>query len=385
MTKHVFDAAFTPTSRTITPEGFLRVKGIAARTGVYQYLSTELDLPGPQRMVNVYRPPESVFDPESLASYTDKCVTNNHPSDLISSETFRDHSVGHVQYGRKADDGQVEVAMIIKDQSAINDVQSGKAELSPGYLAEYTPSIGIAPDGTPHEFIQTGIVINHVAIVDAARAGKIARIFDRKPKGAHMTRKVVLDSKSNLAVTLDDDAAGVVESAIRTKDAALSDAAEAIKSLNVKLAARDAEVDKLEEEKEELKKETSDSAIASRISAVVATTAAAGKIVKGFDAKGSTSLIDIKRACMAAKFPTRDWAAKDERYVEAAFDAESDKDEDDEDDKKDGMTKDAMATLAGLGKDSAKLMDAAPHGTKTSDSSAAYNKFLHPHKHQGAK
>lgn len=389
MTKLAFDAAFTPTSRTITPEGFLCVKGIAARTGVYEYTSDELGLEGPRRIVNVYRSPEAVFNADSLASYADKDVTNNHPDDLISSRTYKDHSVGHVQYGKQADSRHVEVAMIIKDQAAIDDVQSGKAELSPGYLAEYTPQQGVDPEtGTPYEFVQSDIVINHVAIVEAARAGKQARIFDRKPKGANMTRKVVLDSKSNLAVTLDDDAASVVESAIRTKDAALADAAEALKVASNKLAAKDAETDRLKEDNEKLKAETSDSAIASRVAAISATTTAASKIVKGFDAKGSTNIDEIKRACMQARFPTRDWASKSASYVEAAFDAESEKDEkdDDGDKKEDGMTKDAQATLDGLGADMTNAASTTvSQGKKTSDSNPAYNAFLHPGAQQGAK
>jgi len=147
MTKIALDAAFTPTSRTLTPEGYLCVKGIAARTGVYQYLSTELGLPGPVREVNVYRPPSEVFSPESLASYPDSDVTNDHPEDLVSAITYRDHSVGHVR-GAMQDGEDVVVDMIIKDQSAIDDIQSGKSELSPGYLAEYVPVNGYAPDGT---------------------------------------------------------------------------------------------------------------------------------------------------------------------------------------------------------------------------------------------
>lgn len=373
MTKLALDAAFTPTSRTMTPEGYLCVKGIAARTGVYQYLSSELDLEGPERMVGVYRSPESVFSPDSMATYADKDVTNDHPSDLVNSETFRSHSVGHVRSA--AQDGEnIVVDMIIKDQSAIDDINAGKAELSPGYLAEYVPVNGVDPYGTPYEFEQRDIVINHVAVVEAARAGKQARIFDQKPKGATMTRKVVLDSKRNLSVTLDDDIAGVVESAISTKDAEVNDVLGKLAAANQTIASKDAESDKLREENEELKKETSDSAIASRIAAVVKTTDAARKIVKGFDAKGSTSLLEIKRACMLAKFPTRDWAAKSESYVEAAFDAEAEKettDSDDEDGDK-GMTKDAKATLDGIARDAAAFKDARGKMAGTT----AYNDFL---------
>lgn len=372
MSKIAFDASFKPTSRVMTPEGYLCVKGIAARTGVYQYLSTELGLEGPARMVGVYRSPESVFAPESLATYPDSDVTNDHPSDLVNSSTYRDHSVGHVR-GVERDGNNIVVDMIIKDQGAIDDINAGKAELSPGYLAEYVPSKGVDPvSGDPYEFEQQDIVINHVAVVEAARAGKDARIFDHKPKGVPMPRKVVLDSKRNLSVTLDEDTAGIVESVISTFTDDISKLQQAVKDEQAKFATRDAEADKLEEENEELKKETSDSAISARLALIVSTTDAAKKIVKGFDAKGCLNVLEIKRAAMLAKFPTRDWASKSGAYVEAAFDAESEKketdDSDDEDD--DGMTKDARATLDGLARDAKVSRDArnGMAGTKAYDS-----------------
>ncbi|SQF90302.1 Uncharacterized protein conserved in bacteria [Pseudomonas fluorescens] len=105
------------------------MKGIAARTGVYQYLSSELDLDGPERIVNVYRSPEEVFKPESMATYADKDVTNDHPDDLVDSTTFKEVSSGHVR-GAAQQGENVEVDLIIKDQSAIDDIDSGKAELS---------------------------------------------------------------------------------------------------------------------------------------------------------------------------------------------------------------------------------------------------------------
>lgn len=182
MNKMTIDAAFAPTSRTRTPEGYLCVKGVAARTGVYQYVSTELDLPGPARIVNVYKPAEELFSPESMATYVDKDVTNDHPDDLVDSTTFKDVSVGHVR-GVEREGDHLIVDMIIKDQSAIDDIESGKAELSPGYTAEYVEEAGTAPDGKAYEYTQRTIKNNHMAVVDAARAGKVARIFDHKPKG----------------------------------------------------------------------------------------------------------------------------------------------------------------------------------------------------------
>ncbi|MDH0758022.1 DUF2213 domain-containing protein [Pseudomonas juntendi] len=363
MKKMTLDEAFKPTSRTRTPEGYLCVKGIAARTGVYQYVSTELDLPGPARIVNVYRPPEEVFAPESMASYIDKDVTNDHPSDLVNSTTFREVSVGHVR-GVERDGDNLVVDMIIKDQSAIDDIESGKAELSPGYTAEYVEQPGQAPDGTPYELVQRDIKINHNAVVDAARAGKVARIFDHKPKGipTMATRKVFLDSKKSRSVILDEETATVVEDAVSGLMKTLDEA-------NERADKAEAAKDEAEEKAEEAKKSTSDAAIGERVKLTLDTIASASKIVKNFDAKGLVSPLEIKRAALVQLKPTRDWAGKSEAYITAAFDsAEEDaKETTDEDDDESQATKDS---LAGLAKDIKNRPKA------TTDGSDAYNKFL---------
>lgn len=367
MKRFTQDETFKPTSRTLTPEGFLCVKGVAARTGVYQYLSSELDLDGPERMVSVYRSPDEVFDPESLASYIDKDVTNDHPEELVDSSTFKEVSVGHIR-GVERDGDNVVVDMIIKDQSAIDDIQSGKAELSPGYLAEYVAEEGIAPDGTPYQFKQAGIRINHNAVVEAARGGKVARIFDHKPKGKLQMaqRKVFLDSKKSRSIILDEEAATVVEDAVTAlqkfadEESERADKAEATK-------------DEFEEKLEEVKKETSDAAIGVRVKATLDTIAVARKIVKSFDAKGIVSPLEIKRAAMAQLKPTRDWAGKSDAYITAAFDAAADEaeekkteDEDDDEDKS-KETNDSWKRFA---------KDAAGKDRYTTDGSKAYDEFL---------
>lgn len=373
MTKITLDASFQPTSRTTTPEGYLCVKGIAAKTGVYQYLASELGLDGPERMVGVYRPPEQVFSEQSMSTYSDKDVTNDHPSDLVNSSTFKEHSVGHVR-GVERDGENIVVDMIIKDQEAIDDINSGKSELSPGYLAEYVKKSGVDPvSGESYEFEQHDIVINHVAVVEAARAGKEARIFDSKPKGVTTMaqRKVVLDSKRKLSVTLDEDAAVIVEEAISV----LNDVAEeAEKRADEAEAKADDLAEKLtaaSEEGEKMKEATSDSALAAKLSGLLATIDSAKKIMPSFDAKGVVSQLEIKRAVMAAKKPGRAWADKSAAYVEAAFDAEADMaEEEDKDDKK--KVDDARADLIALTDNATAFRDAR----QTLDGTKAYNSFL---------
>lgn len=360
------DVSFKPTSRVVTPEGYLCVKGIAARTGVYEYLSSELELDGPERIVKVYRSPEAVFSPDSMSGYLDKDVTNDHPDDLVTSETFKEHSVGHVRAAEQ-DGENVIVDLIIKDQEAIDAIESGKAELSPGYMAEYVPSKGVSPAGEPYEFEQRDIVINHVALVDAARAGKVARIFDSKPKGEPMAqRKVFLDAKKTRSVTLDEDAAAVVEECVTALESVTEEA-------QARADAAEAKADDLAEKVEALQTLSSDSAISEKVKAVFTVLDQAKKIAPTFDAKGSTDVLAIKRDALAVKYPTRDWAGKSEGYIAAAFDAASEEAAEEEDDDK-KKTDDARKSLMKFADDFRAI------GTRdaraTSDGRAKYNDFL---------
>ena len=66
---------------TKTPEGFLICHDVPiARIGQQEYFAGELGLDGgPDRLVQVQRRPEDVFDPAAVASFEGKDVTQNHP------------------------------------------------------------------------------------------------------------------------------------------------------------------------------------------------------------------------------------------------------------------------------------------------------------------
>ena len=57
-------------SRTVTPEGFVVVRGAIARTGVQIYRAVELGLDGdPMRVIRLHRPADEVFAPASMATF----------------------------------------------------------------------------------------------------------------------------------------------------------------------------------------------------------------------------------------------------------------------------------------------------------------------------
>lgn len=294
--------------RVYTDEGFLRVPGKAARTGIQEYLASELGLKdrAPNDIIRVYRPAEEVFNDESLQSYLGADVTNNHPSTLVNTSTYRNTSVGVVTSIGRQDGDFVIVDMVIKDKDAIKAVETGKCELSAGYTAVYDNTPGTTPEGEPYDFRQTRIKINHVAIVDRARAGAMARIFD------NMEKKPMYQITTDTGLKVDVADAAVVD-AFKRLEQRVSDA-EAAKE------TAQAQLDAALEQVADLTTKCSDEALKARVEAIARVTTSARKVAGNEFTCDSVDPVEIKRAALAVKRPSVDWAEKSAAYVEAAFD-----------------------------------------------------------------
>jgi len=301
----------TSTKREYTDEGFLRVPGRVARTGVQEYLASELGITdrAPNEIIKVYRPDESVFDEASLESYSGADVTIEHPTSMVNADSYREVSVGVVTGAGVRDGDFVSADMIIKSKDAIKAVESGKVQLSAGYTAVYDE----APEDSPHDFIQSEIRVNHVALVDRARAGAQARLFDHKPGVQTMTVKVTLDSGRTVEVENEATATLVTDSVERLTLRA-TDAETALVKAE---ATRDAAVEELNAEK--LK--TTDAAITARVESITKATTDA-RLIAGDEFKSdSMSTVEIQRAALTVKRPAVDWGDKSDLYVQASFDA----------------------------------------------------------------
>lgn len=309
---HITDTFdFAPSSRTYTDNGFLRVKGRAARTGVYQYLASELELNdrAPNDIVNVYRPAEEVFNTDSLSSYSNVDVTNDHPKAMVDSKSYKATSVGHV-ISATQDGDFVNVDMIIKADDAIRDIESGKSQLSPGYTAVYKAEQGTAPCGTAYDFKQTGIDVNHVAIVKRGRGGDQVRINDKD--GVKPMIKVMLDSGQSLEVA-DEATAKLIQDTFKTLTDKVTDAQAAID-------AATAERDTIAEKLSTAELATSDEAIAKRVADVASVQSQARKVAGDKFACESVDTLTIQREALTLVRDSIDWSEKAEAYVQAAFD-----------------------------------------------------------------
>lgn len=305
------------TKRTYTDEGFLIVPGRVARTGTQEYLASELGITDrkPNDLIIVYRPDESVFEQASLDSYNGADITIEHPTAMVDSESYQNVSVGTVRGSGTKDGDFVNVELMIKSKEAVKSVESGKVQLSAGYTAIYDE----APKDSPYDFIQREIRINHVALVDRARAGAQARLFDNKP-GALTMPKITLDSGHSVEMP-DAATATLVTDTIERLTKRATDAEHASIDAHEKMEKAEAEKDAKHDELEEEKKKSSDSALNSRVEAIATITSDARKIAGEDFTCDSMNLLTIQRAALKVKRSTVDWKDKSDIYVQASFDS----------------------------------------------------------------
>jgi len=160
-----------------TQEGHISTVARAVRTGIQEYTGAELGLVD-RDIVRVYRPPEEVFSQDSLQSFSHATVTINHPPVLVDSENWKEYAAGEVSTAAMKDGEWVALPLMLKDKAAIEAANSGMVELSAGYTAEIEMQDGVTESGEEYDAIQRNIRINHLALVDKARAGSQARIGD---------------------------------------------------------------------------------------------------------------------------------------------------------------------------------------------------------------
>ena len=167
MTEYRYDAGGTVAAR-LDDNGYLRVDGVAAKAGVLTYLLPD----GTIR--REYVPAETLFNADSLAGLAGVPVTIEHPG-IVTAETAAQYSKGSVSGEPKADGNNLKVGIVLTNADAIQSVQSGKRQLSPGYKAEldYTPG---EYEGVKYDAVQTRRVYNHLAVVQSARGGPECRL-----------------------------------------------------------------------------------------------------------------------------------------------------------------------------------------------------------------
>ena len=148
-----------------TPEGYLLCRDVPiSRVGSFEYSAAEVGLPNIGHAVQVWRPEEQIFNPETIASFEAKPVVIGHAR-FADPDNWREIAVGTTQNVRRGEGDKSDFLLadlLLTDRKAIEAVESGDLkEVSCGYDAD--------TQETPQGIEQIGIVGNHVALVVTAR------------------------------------------------------------------------------------------------------------------------------------------------------------------------------------------------------------------------
>ncbi len=285
--------------------GFLIAPVVLARVGVQSYLGSELGLKGrDNEKINVFRSPEQVFDPDSVAKYVNLVVSDEHPTygvDIYNVKKLQDGQVSQVEADKER--GVLRGVATITGKKLIDKVLSGQIEVSVGYDTEYVKKDGVY-DGKEYEFIQTQIEPNHLAVVRAGRCGPDC--------------KITLDKKNNQGVemllTIDGIGYEVAEEPLAVAIKGLLDAKE---DFEKKFKSKEEDEEELKKAKEEAEKKEKDAkaekkkAVAEKDAAIATADSLKSAMLKDADisklvAERANVLVDARAILTGDELPTCD-------------------------------------------------------------------------------
>lgn len=296
---------------TRTPEGYIRVEAIIARSGIQEYQGDNGEIR------KELRHPDDVFSQAALDSLTMLPVSNLHPSEMVDPENVKRIQCGFTGENVRVDGKFIKIPLVVNDADAIADVEAGRRELSVGYTVDLIEEQG-AYDGQPYTHRQTNIRGNHVALVDRARAGREARI--NIDGGMNMENKLVTVVLDGIEYQASPEVQRELQKANKRADEAVK-ASETLKSEKDQLQA------KLDEEKTlsaDLQKKLDEASDQKKIDAAVKARidllTKAALVCKDVDFTGKTDR-EVMEAVVKAKHDGLDLTDKSEVYVLARFDA----------------------------------------------------------------
>jgi hypothetical protein len=302
-------------------DGVIIGEAVATRAGVFKYRQPD----GTIRAE--FRSPLEVFKADSMASARMVPITDRHPSDFVRPENAKELSVGFTGENVRADGHNLVVPLNINTAEGVAAVDGGRNELSFGYGCEVVESSG-RWDGEEYTHAQRNIKYNHLALVESARAGKVAslrldahdavmQIESERKESVTMGEKVRLDS--GISVECDPHLAADFNKARSERE----DAQKKADDLQKKLDSITAERDELKERVEKAEKVDHSAEIEKGIKARMSIVERASKVldedeVKKFD---DMSNDEIRNAVIAKKYPDLDLSEKSGDYLSSRFDA----------------------------------------------------------------
>jgi uncharacterized protein len=265
-----------------TPEGFLRVPAAITRVGVLRYK----DVNG--REWGELKLPEEMFSQESMATLRGRPVCDLHPPGMVTSENWKQYSVGSVGDDARADNDFLVATLTVLDAEEIRLIDAKeRVEVSAGYFCEVEPTPG-EWNGQKYDGIQRNIRFNHAALgpLGWGRAGSQVALRldgaaeqvldDQENRMEHKIKVAGKEYRCDLAGDVAAAQVAVDEQAVQAEKSAdlsavIAGLQKQVTSLLTELAVAKAQVDaakaleaKEPEEAEEMSPEVMDAKLAAR-------------------------------------------------------------------------------------------------------------------------
>lgn len=204
-------------TRETTPEGYLLCRDVpVARIGTLMYGDGEVPVTADSTgLILIQRGEEDLFDPQTMASFEGKAVTNDHPEEWVNPSNWKELAVGTAHSVRRGEGAEADFLiadLLITDQDAIDAVMGEKVEISLGYDADYV-------EISPGKGVQRNIFGNHVALVDKGRCGSRCSIGDSFMSDKTKKKKISFaDRIRNLVKTKDAEEAEKLAKAVEDEE-----------------------------------------------------------------------------------------------------------------------------------------------------------------------
>lgn len=306
-------------TRQTLENGFLKVKGRVARSGIQSYYRCELGLKDePFKRIRLYRPPEVVLSDEVCKMFDGVDVTNEHPKEFIDKTNYRKLTAGVVLGNAQKDEESpnfIVCDMLIKDADTIKAIEAGKIQLSVGYRNTIDFTDGVTPEGEKYDArVDKITLVNHVALVPRARAGIEARLFDSF--GGKMKNLKIGDAEFEL----NDEVASAIESRIDELEARAKTAEEAVSMKDSEIGELTAKVSELEKSLEDTKAMIlTDEDVKEVVKQTASLMNDARKIAGETFVCDSFDPLEIKKAAIKAAYPDVKLDDKEEGFVNGFF------------------------------------------------------------------
>ena len=302
-----------------TTEGYLTFKDVPiTRTGVFPYRRSD--------GVTSYEAklPEEILSDSTVQSAQSKAVTDEHPSELVTTANHKQLAKGLSHTDARVDGDKLFVSFTVTDSKLIDKIKAGKREVSIGFLSDIEQRTG-EYNGQRFDAVQKNIEINHIAVVDHGRAGP--EIGIRNDSDAWQIENE--GGKGKMPVYKIDGKDYEVDSAVKSfleAQQAKLDAAELkikqvdtlqgrVDAQDATIKAKDAEITHLKEK--QLSADELDKKVEERVTLIATVKPLLGD---SFDFIGKTGR-ELKEAVIQSVNPEFKGDSKSDDYINAFYDA----------------------------------------------------------------